>query len=82
MPSVVTQSDENGIPSGGEAEGGTVGHHNVKVFCTCEGVVVAVSAKPEHEKCEYSVTETEILRSDFGESIRRSNFEVKWDGFQ
>jgi hypothetical protein len=54
---------------------------DVKVFCTCEGAVVAVHAKPEHEKREYSLTETEVLGSDFGESIRTSDFELKWDGF-
>ena len=67
------------------ANDGTTGREmdqqNVKAFCTCEGAVVAVPGKPENEKREFSVTETEVLGSDFGVSIRRSDFEVKWDSF-
>ena len=74
-----TETAVNDAPFLEEAR--TMEHHNVKVFCTCKGAVVAVPAKPEHEKREFSVTETEMLGSEFGESIRRSDFEVKWDGF-
>jgi hypothetical protein len=73
---VIEMENPNGIE-----QLGSMNNDNIKVFCTCEGAVVAVNTKPEHEKREYSVTETEVLGSDFGESIRRSDFEVKWDSF-
>jgi hypothetical protein len=54
--------------------------HNLKVFCTCEGAVVAVHGKSEHEKPAILFTENEVLGRESGEDSLRTEYEVKWEG--
>jgi len=55
-------------------------HHNLKVFCTCEGAVVVVHGKSEHEKPAILFAENEVLGRESGEDSVRTEYEVKWEG--
>jgi hypothetical protein len=54
--------------------------HSFKVFCTCEGAVVAVHEKSEHEKPAILFTENEVLGRESGEDSVRPEYQVKWEG--
>jgi hypothetical protein len=54
--------------------------HSFKVFSTCEGAVVAVHGKSEHEKPAILFTENEVLGRESGEDSVRPEYQVKWEG--
>jgi hypothetical protein len=64
----------------GEDSNTNSNNHNIKVFCTCEGAIVAVHGKIEHEKPTILFTENDVLGRESGEDSIPPEYEVKWEG--